>query len=230
MTESLLNVYYILIGELATSKILYELELEDTNAKNIAKECFSKSIILKTHENMIEKLKMPSNSSIACYYYVTENRIFIFIAVNACFAQNQVFKLFDEIVKQNIHFMSNDTGLLNKNGKNILKSLIAQYQENVIEINHLVQEGLKAQTAANDGKVGTKLIVRSSDGMADRKENLTRPSTCRRNLKKILIISGIGIILLVIIILPIVLSQLPSGQTLISNATLNNSVVNTTRY
>jgi hypothetical protein len=137
--ESFLNIYYLLMSELATRSILYELVLEKSNAGMRARGYFTRITDLKSHINIVgQKTKIPSSDANTFYYfYITDNGIFIFLETARSFPQVQATKLIDEIIQQNVHFMTNDNGELNKNGKNIIKGLIAQYQEGITGVDEL---------------------------------------------------------------------------------------------
>jgi hypothetical protein len=132
--EKLSNIHYLLLGDLNSKNVLFEQVLVKSNAPNQAKEIFNRMSILKnTNTNLRnQKNKIPSANSgkkTFYYFYISENYIFIFVEAD----NNQAaFKLIDSILNENIHFMTNDNGILNNNGKNKIRKLLEKFQESKI--------------------------------------------------------------------------------------------------
>jgi hypothetical protein len=250
--ENSINIYYLLLSELDTKNILYELIIEKTNANVKSKEIFQRMAHLKTTNSNIvnQRNKIPSGDSwknTFYYFYITENSVFIFLEASDKYPESQAFKFIDNIVQENIHLMTNDNGELNNNGKNKLKALLAKYQDNgnlaalqtdLDDIQLSVKDTLnrQLQNINNLKALDNRTIKIKDNADAFKKESKDlKKITYKNNLKMILIITAIVVILLVVIILPIVLSQLPSSQlpantTIlnITNATnaLNNATAN----
>jgi hypothetical protein len=248
--DNSINIYYLLLGELDTKSILYEVVIEKSNANVKSKEIFNRMAQLKTtNSNIInQRNKIPSGDNwknTYFYYYITENSVFIFLEANDKYPESQAAKFIDNVVQENIHLMTNDNGELNSNGKNKIKALLAKYQDNgnvgVIQTDlDDIQLGMKdtlkrqMQNINNLKALDNRTIKIKDNAEAFKKESKDlKKITYKNNLKMILIISAIVVILLVVIILPIVLSQLPSSQmpantTILNMTNSTNTTVNTT--
>jgi hypothetical protein len=228
---NLLNIYYMLIGDVTSKSILYELTLERTGADLKAKEIFTRVTNLKSYINVIgQKNKIPSSDANSFYYfYVTIDGALIFVEADRSFSQTLVYRFIDTLVKENVHLMTNDNGELNKNGKIIIKSMLAEYQENEVEETEgAIEEVIIKESARRLTILGRRADFRILEGnKADKASKIK--ATCGKNMKMIAVTVAIGIVLLIVIILPVILSQLavPNVDSVAksNNSTLNSSAV-----
>jgi hypothetical protein len=223
--ETSLNIHYLLIGDLASKNILYEIESSQNNTSTHAKDIFNRMSILKnTNSNLInQRNKIPSANTTKktfYYFYITENFIFIFLECD----NNQhtmAFGFIETIVAENIHLMTNDRDSLNNNGKNKIQNLLTKYQKPTLVTTITDQDDVQLnvkdigmfQTVENSNPRPELKLTISQDTKKKRECVKSTKNQCTKNWKIILIIVIIIIVLLVVIIVPIVLSRIVASMT-----------------
>ncbi len=223
-TEKDNKIKYILIGKADDLKEIGEYPIQ-TNM-DYAKDCrtiftsyCSTNIQSKIDSRNKVKAKHTNNNH---YFYISDQRIFFISVVDASYPETNVFKMFDEIQKENVHLLRDDKGKLNSIGLSKLKEIYNSFQnasESSIfkEINKDI-DGLKGDMRRNITKIVSN--VEDAEKLKDRAEAIKEGSNAFyeqanelkkvswwQNMKLWLIIGAVIVLLILIIVIPIVVSS-----------------------
>lgn len=218
------KIKYILIGKADDLKEIGEYPFQ-TNME-YAKDCrtiftsyCSSNIQSKIDSRNKVKAKHTNNNH---YFYISDQRIFFISVVESTYPESNVFKMFDEIQKENVHLLRDDKGKLNSIGINKLKEIFNSFQnasESSIfkEINKDI-DGLKGDMKKNITKIVGN--IEDSEKLKDRAEAIKEQSNAFyeqsnelkkqswwQNMKLWLILGVIIVLLILIIVVPIVVSS-----------------------
>ena len=147
-----INIKYLLLGDLDTSKVITEFStnLIEAKEKKNANQIFAK--ICKSNDRKFEERNKITTKD-NCYYFTIQKPNILFIVyVDAAYPERFVFAMIDEIKNQNVLANVDETTKeLNPLGRKELKSIVDKYQnrEKLDKINEIQQD-------VNDVKVEVK--------------------------------------------------------------------------
>ena len=166
------------------------------------------------------------------YFTITPSNTFYLVLTMTDYPQRQAFALIDEMAKENIHLLVDDKGELSKIGKQSLKNLIDNYQNESklgsvqkdmddikIEMNNNVKKIVNNLEDAEELKKKSEKIKDNSKEFAKKSGELKR-LTCWQNCKWTIILTLLVIGILLIIIVPIAISGSSSSNS--SNSSNTN--------
>jgi hypothetical protein len=158
------------------------------------------------------------------YFILYSNKIFVLVLADKDYAERDVFSMIDEIIKDNVHLLVDDRGVMNKEGKKELTRIVDSFQKkNVInqlndDINSIkieMQNNINKQVNnLEDVNVMEDKAVKIKENSDLFKKNATKLKrlTCWQNCKWTIILGLIVIGLLAIIIVPIAVSSSSSDK------------------
>ena len=170
------------------------------------------------------------------YFILMPNKLFILVLADSEFPERLIFSMVDDIIKDNIHLLTDDKGKLNKEGKKELIKLVDSYKKksnNIISDLNEEVNGIKIEMQNNINKQISNLedvnamenravkIKESSETFKKQATNLKR-ITCWQNFKWTIILTLLIIGVLAIIIIPIAIS---SGNSKENDNNKNNSTL-----
>ena len=147
-----INIKYLLLGDLDTSKIITEFStnLIEAKEKKNANQIFAK--ICKSNDRKFEERNKITTKD-NCYYFTIQKPNILFIVyVDAAYPERFVFAMIDEIKNENILANVNETTKeLDPLGRKQLKGIVDKYQDKdkLDKINEIQQD-------VNDIKVDVK--------------------------------------------------------------------------
>ena len=147
-----INIKYLLLGDLDTSKIITEFStnLIEAKEKKNANQIFAK--ICKSNDRKFEERNKITTKD-NCYYFTIQKPNILFIVyVDAAYPERFVFAMIDEIKNENILANVNEaTKELDPLGRKQLKGIVDKYQDKdkLDKINEIQQD-------VNDIKVDVK--------------------------------------------------------------------------
>lgn len=212
------NIKYLFIGKAQELKELGEVSVQSKSEWSIDCKTLFQNICGKKLESNLEqrnKVKAKDNSNLY-YFYVSENYYFYFAVVDSKYPENQVFKFFEDIYKENIPLLRDDKGALNNIGLNKLKEILSKYQnpdykneiQNInkdldeikLEMKKNVKNIINNVDDASELKNQSDKIASASNDFA-KQSSAVRKQTCLQNFKLWLILAGVILILVVIIVI-----------------------------
>ena len=168
------------------------------------------------------KIKDTSTTNNHYYFQISEQKIFFICLVDSSYPEHYIFKLFDDIYRENIHLLRDVKGKLNRIGSNKLRDLVNNYQNMKIEgsigdinndLNDLKQDMKKNVTKIISNvddveslKVQSDGIKAGSDQFGKQALNIKRTAMWK-NYKLMCIIAGIIIAIIAIIIIVVVVTK-----------------------
>jgi hypothetical protein len=212
------NIKYLLIGNKDTAKVVTEfVVIKNDKFQSDAIQIFEK--LSKAKDKKIDQRNKISQP-IGNYYFTTVSpNVFFLALVDVNYPERFIFELFENINKDHVPLMINDQGELNASGRQLLRSLVDQYQEPKNKINDIHNDvnEIKLEMKDNIKKImvnvdDARKLQDSSDKIkkdaSDYKKNATelKRATWWQNCKLTIIIVGV-IALLLVIILPITLTK-----------------------
>lgn len=243
-TAAINKVKYVLIGNALNHKLIGE-----NSSKANAKWAETAQRIFKEYCKNIE-IKYEKNNKIVVedgiyYCTISPSNIFYLALIEGNYPERRVFQMIDEFKRDNIHLLVDEKGELNKPGKQALKGIISQYDNNDLigDINGNINE-IKIEMQTNVRKVlGNTEDLQALDNKANKiKDNANmfkkdaanlQRKTCWQNFKWTIILVLVVIALLCIIVVPLVVkasaltgsadkpdAQQPSGAAPSANKTL----------
>jgi hypothetical protein len=161
------------------------------------------------------------------YFTITPTDTFYIVLAHSEYPQRNVFQLIEEIQKENIHLLVDEKGELNKIGKQSLKNLIDNYQNDNTKISGVQKDidDIKIEMKQNVNNLVNNLedvenLKHKSDKIKDgskefgKKAGELKRLTCWQNCKWTIILSVLVIGVLLIIILPLTVGgSSSSGST-----------------
>ena len=233
-TAAINKVKYVLIGNALNHKLIGENSIKANSkwaetALRIFKE-YCKNI-----ENKYEKNNKIVAEDGIYYCTISPSNIFYLALMEGNYPERRVFQMIDEFKRDNIHLLVDEKGELNKPGKQALKGIISQYDNNDIigDINGNINE-IKIEMQNNVRKVlantedlqaldNKAIKIKDNANMFKKDaENLKR-KTCWQNFKWTIILVLVVIALLCIIVVPLVVKA--SGGPGSSDSAQSNSGV-----
>lgn len=220
-----MNIKYLFIGRATELKEIGELNIQTQpnwprDSRTIFKNYCSQGVEEKLEQR--NKVKVDDTGNYY-YFYISDNYYFYIAVVDGKYPEALIFKLFDDIFKENIPLLRDDKGRLNSIGANKLKDLVNSYQDsskhnNIQSINKDIDEikdKMKENVMVVIGNVNDatelknqsdKIAAASSD--FHKQSAAIRKQTCIQNYKWWLLI-GLCVVLLIIII---VVLTVPKGN------------------
>lgn len=213
------KVKYVMIGKATEIKELGEFPSQPVS--EWAKDC-KKIFVNYCASNVESKLEQRNKvkvkeSSLLHYFYINEQKIFFVALVDSSYSENLVFRMFDDIQKENIPLLRDEKGKLNTIGLSKLKDIINSYQTaqekstiNEInkDINDLKQNMRKNVTSIVNNIEDADALKVQSDQIKEgthefyTKANDLRKEACWQNYKLWIIgtLVVLGIIAIIIIV------------------------------
>ena len=162
------------------------------------------------------KIKDKDYANNNYFFYISEQKLFFLSIVDSSYSESLVFKLFEDITKENIHLLRDDKGKLNSIGLSKLRDLISQYQNaeeksTIGQINKDIDD-LKGDMRKNVTKImdniedveGLKArseIIKDKSGDFLQSSSDLKKAACWQNYKLWLIIAVIVIVIIIVIII-----------------------------
>jgi len=217
-TAAINKVKYVLIGNALNHKLIGENSIK-ANAKwaETAHRIFKE--YCKNIENKYEKNNKIVAEDGIFYCTISPSNIFYLALMEGNYPERRVFQMIDECKRDNIHLLVDEKGELNKPGKQALKSIISQYDNNdmIGDINGNINE-IKIEMQHNVRKVlGNTEDLQELDNKANKiKDNANifkkdaanlKRKTCWQNFKWTIILVLVVIALLCIIVVPLVVKS-----------------------
>ena len=120
-----INIKYLFIGKAQDLKEIGELSIQSApewikDCKKIFENYCSNNLDAKIDQRNKVKIKDTNNNY---YFYISENYYFFISVVDSSYPESLVFKLFDDIYKENIPLLRDDKGRLNSIGLTKLKGI-----------------------------------------------------------------------------------------------------------
>lgn len=219
MNSSTNKVKYVFIGHGLNLKVIGENistanSVWSNNAQRIFRE-YCKNIETKYEKNN----KIVSEDGVY-FLKISPSNIFYLALMDNSYPERRAFQMIDDIIKDNIHLLVDEKGELNKPGKQALKTLIKQYEndkhDKISELSGDIND-IKIEMQNNVKKVlGNTDNLQDLDAKAVKiKDNANmfkkdavnlKKKTCLQNLKWTIILVAVIVILLLIVIVPIVTS------------------------
>ena len=148
-----INIKYLLLGDLDTSKIITEFStnLIEAKEKKNANQIFAK--ICKSNDRKFEERNKITTKD-NCYYFTIQKPNILFIVyVDAAYPERFVFAMIDEIKNENILANVNEaTKELDPLGRKQLKGIVDKYQDKdkLDKINEIQQDVNDIKVDVND--------------------------------------------------------------------------------
>jgi hypothetical protein len=158
------------------------------------------------------------------YFILFSNKTFVLVLADKDYAEREVFSMIDEIIKDNIHLLVDDRGIMNKEGKKELGRIVDSFQKKNV-MNQLNDDinSIKLEMQTNINKQVSNLenvnamenkavkIKENSDLFKKNATHLKR-LTCWQNCKWTIILGLVVLGILAIIIIPIAVSSGDSNK------------------
>lgn len=233
------KIKYIFIGKAQDRKELGELSIQSQaswakDCRTIFENYCGNDVESKIEQRNKVKMKDTSNNY---YFLISESNYFYIAVVDSTYPETLVFRLFEDIFKENIPLLRDEKGKLNLIGNNKLRELVNNYQSavstnQISAINNEIYE-MKDDMKKNVSKVignieDAEKLKEQSGKIADASIKFKnevrelRKQTCIQNYKWWLII---GLIIAVIIII-LLITLLPNSSQ--SQYNENTNSTNTT--
>jgi vesicle-associated membrane protein 7 len=210
---------YILIGNSNTVQMITEfVNVKSTQTQAEAKQIFEK--LCKSGDKRTDERNKIQGKQGNYYFTISAPNIFYLILADASYPERLIFQLIDCANKDHIPLLVNDTGELNANGRQMLKTLVDQYQDekNFSKISEIQSDvdDIKIDLNQNIKKLVTNLddvknledrsnkIKLNAKDYKTNAHELERVTWCQ-NAKLTLIIIGAAVLVFLIIFLPIIL-------------------------
>ncbi len=229
-------IKYILIAKAEELKEIGEISIQASpewirDSKKIFENYCNNKIETKLEERNKVKIKDTNNSY---FFTILENYIFCIAIAESTYSDTLIFKLFEDICKENIHLLRDSNGKLNSIGKSKMKDLVQTYQtgrgnsklndinKDLNEIKLEMKENVKNIVGNIDDAAELK---NRSDKIADGAKQFQKDAAevkkqaCWQNLKWWIII---GVIVAIVIII-IVVAVVPKSSSSNNNSTSNNT-------
>jgi hypothetical protein len=212
-----MNIKYVFLGNADTNKPIgeYPNKPKDTwsqNCKTVFERYCGSSGAKVDQRNKV--LAEDGNF----FFIMFSNKIFVLVLADREYAEREVFAMIDEIIKDNVHLLVDDKGVMNKEGKRELTRIIENYQKKNV-INQLNDDinSIKLEMQANINKQVSNLEdvnalenravkIKENSDLFKKNANQLKRLTCWQNCKWTIILGLIVIGLLAIIIIPIAVS------------------------
>lgn len=168
------------------------------------------------------KIKDTSTTNNNYYFQISEQKIFFICLVDSAYPEHYIFKLFDDIYRENIHLLRDNKGKLNTIGLNKLRDLVNNYQNiesngNMGDINNdlndLKQDMKKNVTKLISNcddvetlKVKSDMIKNGSNEFGKQALNIKKVAMWK-NYKLMCIIGGIILAIIAVIVIVVVVSK-----------------------
>ena len=230
-----INIKYLSIGKAQDLKEIGELSIQSVpewvkDCKKIFENYCSSNLDAKIDQRNKVRIKDTNNNY---YFYISESYNFFIAVVDSSYPESLVFKLFDDIYKENIPLLRDDKGRLNSIGISKLKGIVnsfqtAQRDSKINEINSDINE-IKKDMKENVKKVIGN--VEDANELKDRSDKIAEASkqfqknasdikkqSCIQNFKWWIII---GLIVAVVILI-IVLAVVPSSSSENTDKSIKN--------
>jgi len=214
------KIKYIFIGNALNQKFIGE-NSSKANATwaETAQKIFRE--YCKNIENKYEKRNRIVSEDGVYYCTISPSNIFYLTLIVDTYPERQVFQMIDEIKKENIHLLVDEKGELNKPGKQALKSIIQQYENEKKDKISIINEDIKdikIEMQNNVKKVlGNTEDLQSLDAKANKiKDNANlfkkdatelKKKTCWQNLKWTIVLVLVVLALILIIVVPLVVNN-----------------------
>jgi len=229
-TTAINKIKYVLIGNALNHKLIGE-----NSVKANAKWAETAQKIFKEYCKNIENKYEKNNKIIAedgiYYCTISASNIFYLSLIEGSYPERRVFQMIDEFKRDNIHLLVDEKGELNKPGKQTLKGIISQFDNNdiIADINGNINE-IKIEMHNNVRKVMSNTEdLQELDNKANKiKDNANifkkdaanlQRKTCWQNCKWTIILVLVVMALLLIIVVPLVVNS--SGGSGSSDAGAN---------
>ena len=240
------NIKYLFLGKAPELKELGEINIQTKPEWPIdCKTIFQNICGNNLEANLEQRNKVKSKDSVNFYYfYVSENYYFFFAVVDSLYPENQVFKFFEEIFKENIPLLRDDKGKLNNIGNSKLKELTSKFQnpnykneinninkdlnEIKIEMKNNIKNIIHNVDDASELKNQSDKIASASNDFAKQSSAVKR-QTCMQNIKLWLILGAVILVLVIIIIIVAVPKSSNDGDEVKKDSNSPSNSNNTTR-
>lgn len=238
--KSVTNIKYLFMGKAEELKEIGELNIQAQHewakdSRTIFQNYCSSGIESKVDQRNKVKVK---DSGHFYYFFISENYYFYIAVVDENYPESQVFKLFEEIYKDNIPLLRDDKGKLNKIGNQKLQEVVSSFQNPKNQI-HAINDDLneiKIEMKKNIGKVMENMddasgLKNQSDKIAAASNDFhkqatnVRKQTCLQNFK-LWIIIGVAVLVLIAIIVIIAVPK-GGGESTGNNNSNNDAAVKT---
>ena len=242
------KIKYVMIGKASEVKELGEFPSQPVS--DWAKDC-KKIFVNYCASNIESKLEQRNKvkvkeSSLLHYFYINDQKVFFVALVESSYSENLVFRMFDDIQKENIPLLRDEKGRLNTIGLSKLKDLINNYQtaqdrSTINEINkdidEMKQNMRKNVTSivnniedADALKVQSDLIKEGSNDFYNKSNDLKKEA-CWQNYKLWVIIAliVIGVIAIIIIVAVATKKGKEDSNNKSSEINVNEEINNPTR-
>jgi len=232
------KVKYIFIGNALNQKTIGENSLKVNSVwAETAQKIFRE--YCKNIENKYEKHNKIVSEDGIYYCTISPSNIFYLALISENYPERRVFQMIDEFKKDNIHLLVDEKGELNKPGKQALKSIVQQYEnekDKISEINGDINE-IKIEMHNNVKRVlANTEDLQSLDAKANKiKDNANifkkdatnlKRKTFWQNCKWTIIMVSVVIALLLIIVVPLVVNNSSSNNDQNSNNNNQNESKN----
>lgn len=213
-----MNIKYVFLGNANTNKEIgeYPSKPKDTWSQNC------KTVFERYCSSMgakVEQRNKVVGEDGNFYFILFSNKIFVLVLADKEYAERDVFSMIDEIIKDNVHLLVDDKGIMNKEGKKELSRIIDSYQKKNV-MNQLNDDinSIKLEMQANINKQVSNLEdvnamenkavkIKENSDMFKKNASQLKRITCWQNCKWTIILGLIVIGLLAIIIIPIAVSS-----------------------
>lgn len=217
------KIKYIMIGKAQDLKEIGEYPSQTVSEwSKDCKKIFSNYCASNIQGKIEQRNKVKvKESNFNHYFYINSQQIFFIALVETSFPEYLVFKLFEEINKENIPLLRDEKGKLNTIGLSKLKDLVNQYQvandkNTISQINKDIDD-IKGNMRSNiTGLVANiddvEALKVQSDSIKDKssdfytKSDELKKAACWNNYKLWLIL-GLVIIVIIIIVVVVIVSS-----------------------
>jgi len=219
------KIKYLLIGKADELKEIGE--YPNQPIQNWAKDCrkIFNSYCLSGIEGKIEqrnKIKDTSSTNNNYYFQISEQKIFFICLVDSAYPEHYIFKLFEDIYRENIHLLRDNKGKLNTIGLNKLRDLVNNYQNmelkgGIGDINKSLDD-LKQDMKKNVTKVISNVedvdklkiqsdMIKDRSNEFDNKANKLKKTAMWKNYKLMCVIVVIILAIIAVIVIVIVVTK-----------------------
>lgn len=214
------KIKYIFIGKAQDRKELGELNVQAQ--QSWAKDCrtiFENYCGSDLESKLEQRNKVKMKDTTNNYYFIISESYYFYIAVvDSSYPETLIFKLFEDIFKENIPLLRDDKGKLNSIGNNKLKELVNNYQSaesksQIAAINNDLKE-IKDDMKKNVSKVIGN--IEDADKLKDQSDKIAEASnkfkndaneikkqSCIQNYKWWLILALIIAVIIIIILIAV---------------------------
>jgi len=217
------NIKYVLIGNVGSGHVITEyIVVKNPQTQTESKKVLQRFKDFPDNFTPGERTKVKGNKDGNYYFIVQKTNIFLFCQADPNYPEKYVYELLETVHNDHIPLMVNDQGELHVGGRQMLKQIIEKYQEvkNVNKLSEVQDDVNQIQINMNNN---IRKIITNMDGAKNLQDQSNRIKdlssdykknakdlervTWWKNCKMTIILISAVILLILIIVLPIVLTQ-----------------------